>query len=272
MSLDWLDRAVTSSAYLWRLERVDGVALGFTSHDRDLVIDAFRYRAVPGMVPSTIALSDSLEVDNVEIAGVMTNAAITEADLEAGRWDGARLYISLVDWQQPEAEALPLICGEFGEITRSGESFTVEMLGAASFLDEPVAPVTSPTCRAEFGDRQCKLGLHRFQMEGAVVSASGEEIAIAALADSAADYIFGSLRFLDGPNCGLSHAIVDGQDNKVRLADPPTGPVAEGTRVMLTQGCNKNFATCRDRFANAVNFRGEPYLPGNDLLTRYPGA
>ena len=41
---------------------------------------------------------------------------------------------------------------------------------------------------------------------------------------------------------------------------------------MLTQGCNKNFATCRDRFANAVNFRGEPYLPGNDLLTRYPGA
>ena len=58
----------------------------------------------------------------------------------------------------------------------------------------------------------------------------------------------------------------------MRLADPPTGPVAEGARVMLTQGCNKNFATCRDRFANAVNFRGEPYLPGNDLLTRYPGA
>ena len=118
MSLGWLDRAVTSSAYLWRLERADGVALGFTSHDRDLVIDAFRYRAVPGMVPSTIALTDRVEVDNVEISGVMTNAAISEADLEAGRWDGARLYISLVDWEQPEAEALPLICGEFGEISR----------------------------------------------------------------------------------------------------------------------------------------------------------
>ena len=34
----------------------------------------------------------------------------------------------------------------------------------------------------------------------------------------------------------------------------------------------KLFATCRDRFANAQNFRGEPHLPGNDLLTRYPGA
>ena len=60
MSLDWLDRAVTTSAYLWRLERADGVALGFASHDRDLVINGFRYRAAPGMVPSSIALSDSL--------------------------------------------------------------------------------------------------------------------------------------------------------------------------------------------------------------------
>lgn len=272
MSLDWLDRAVTTSAYLWRLERADGVALGFTSHDRDLVIDAFRYRAVPGMVPSTIALTDSLEADNVEIAGVVTSAAITEADLDAGRWDGALLYISLVDWEQPEAEPLPLICGEFGEIIRSGDSFTVEMLGATSFLDEPVAPLTSPTCRAEFGDRQCKLGLHRFKTEGQVGEVSGDEIEIAALGDAAADYLFGSLRFLDGSNCGLSHAIVDGQDNIVRLADLPAQPVAAGTRVLLTQGCNKNFTTCRDRFANGVNFRGEPYLPGNDLLTRYPGA
>ena len=31
-------------------------------------------------------------------------------------------------------------------------------------------------------------------------------------------------------------------------------------------------ATCAGRFANAVNFRGEPHLPGMDLLTRYPGA
>lgn len=272
MSLDWLDREVTSSAYLWRLERADGVALGFTSHDRDLVIDALRYRAAPGMVPSTIALSDSLEADNAEIAGVMTSAAIADAELEAGRWDGARLHVSLVDWEQPEAEPLPLICGEFGEIVRSGEGFTVEMLGATSLLDEPVAPLTSPTCRAEFGDRQCKLSLHRYQREERIDAADGDRIEIAALGGMAADYIFGSLRFLGGPNCGLGFAIVGGQGNMVRLADMPVQPVAEGTGVLLTRGCDKNFATCRDRFANSVNFRGEPYLPGNDLLTRYPGA
>ncbi|AMO72773.1 DUF2163 domain-containing protein [Sphingorhabdus sp. M41] len=272
MSLDWLDRAVTTSAYLWRLERPDGIALGFTSHDRDLFVDAFRYRAAPGMVPSTIALSDSLDIDNVEISGVMTSAAIAESDLDAGRWDGALLYISLVDWEQPEAEPLPLICGEFGEIVRSGDSFTVEMLGATSFLDEPVAPLTSPTCRAEFGDRLCKLSLHRHQREGRIITVSADGIGVDGLNDTAADFAFGSLRFLDGPNCGLSYAIVDGEAAVVRLADRPAQPVVPGTRVLLTEGCNKNFATCRDRFANSINFRGEPYLPGNDLLTRYPGA
>lgn len=272
MSLDWLDRDVTSSAYLWRLERGDGVALGFTSHDRDLVIGGFRYRSAPGMVPSTIALTDSLEVDNAEIAGVLTSAAIAEADLEAGRWDGARLYVSLVDWEQAEAEPLPLICGEFGEITRSGGGFTVEMLGATSLFDEPVAPLTSPTCRAEFGDRQCKLSLHRHQREAQVVSSDGDELALTGADLMATDFIFGSLRFLEGTNCGLSHAIIDGQGQSVRLADLPAQPVLAGAHVLLTEGCNKNFSTCRDRFANSVNFRGEPYLPGNDLLTRYPGA
>lgn len=272
MSLDWLGRAVTTSTYLWRLERADGVALGFTSHDRDLVINAFRYRAAPGMVPSSIALSDGLEVDNVEIAGVMTSAAIAEADLEAGRWDGALLYISLVDWQQPEAEPLPLICGEFGEIVRSGDSFTVEMLGATSFFDEPVAPLTSPTCRAEFGDRQCQLSLHRYQRQGRVLSADGDAIAIEALGDAAGEFAFGALRFLDGRHCGLRYTIISGEAGVVRLADWPAQPVVPGAKVLLTEGCNKNFATCRDRFANSINFRGEPYLPGNDLLTRYPGA
>jgi uncharacterized phage protein (TIGR02218 family) len=38
------------------------------------------------------------------------------------------------------------------------------------------------------------------------------------------------------------------------------------------EGCDKRLETCRDRFANTLNFRGEPHLPGNDLLTRYPGS
>ena len=31
-------------------------------------------------------------------------------------------------------------------------------------------------------------------------------------------------------------------------------------------------ATCAARFGNAVNFQGEPFLPGNDMLAQYPVA
>ncbi|HKR91916.1 phage BR0599 family protein, partial [Novosphingobium sp.] len=35
--------------------------------------------------------------------------------------------------------------------------------------------------------------------------------------------------------------------------------------------CDHTLNTCAARFSNAANFRGEPFLPGNDLLVRYPG-
>ncbi|MEP2103207.1 MAG: DUF2163 domain-containing protein [Parasphingorhabdus sp.] len=272
MNLAWLDLPLTTSCYAWRLERVDGVALGFVSHDRDLVIDNLLYRAAPGMVPSTIALSDNLEMDSVDIEGVMTSGAIAEADLIAGRWNGARLHISLINWESREEEPLHLISGEFGEITRSGAAFRVEMLGATSFLDEAIAPLTSPTCRARLGDRQCKASLVTHQTEITLTQVTGGELKFADLQGRAADYIYGELRWLSGENCGLSFAIINGEGNAIRLADQPAQPVFVGDRVLLTAGCDKNFATCRDRFQNSINFRGEPYLPGNDLLTRYPGA
>ena len=56
------------------------------------------------------------------------------------------------------------------------------------------------------------------------------------------------------------------------LRDPPRIAIEAGARLWLTEGCDKRFETCWSRFANAINFRGEPHLPGNDLLTRYPGG
>lgn len=272
MSLAWLDRDLTTTAYTWRLDRNDGVSFGFTSHDRDIVIDNFRYRATPGMVPSSIALNDSLDVDSVEIEGVLSASAVSEEDLTAGRWNGARLQIELIDWESPNEESQHLISGEFGEIIKSGDSFRVEILGPTSFLDEAIVPSTSPTCRARFGDKQCKLSLHGHQRELKLSVQNGFEFQFAELEGTASDYAFGELRWLDGQNSGLSSAILKGEGNVIWLADLPTEPVMARDHALLTAGCDKNFATCRNRFANSLNFRGEPHLPGNDLLTRYPGA
>jgi uncharacterized phage protein (TIGR02218 family) len=265
-----LGEPVNTLAFCWRIERRDGVTIGLTSHDRDLVIGGLTYRAAPGMTPSAVRSGIGLEGEDSDVAGALTSDAICEADLMAGRWDGAALELRLTQWWEPGALWLLLARGEMGAVARKGEAFTAELLGAAVVLNEPVAPSTSPDCRAQLGDRACRVdmaGRRRIVRVDAVAEA---EVAVRGLAAGA--YAFGTLRWLNGANAGLVQAVVDNGAENVTLSDPPAFAVVAGARAMLTEGCDRQLATCAARFDNVRNFRGEPYLPGMDLLTRYPGA
>jgi len=82
----------------------------------------------------------------------------------------------------------------------------------------------------------------------------------------------GLLRWFGGANNGLEAAIAASEGAVVTLRTEPVFAPAIGDLIELIEGCDKSLSTCAGRFANAANFRGEPYLPGIDLLTRYPGA
>jgi uncharacterized phage protein (TIGR02218 family) len=269
----WLGHELTTLAFCWRLERRDGVAMGFTSHDRDLDVLGFRYRATPGMTPSAIVKSGGLDVDTLDVSGALSSEAITGRDLAAGRWDGARLRLLGVDWSNPDDAPLFLARGELGEIGTSDGAFTAELRGPAALLEAPVVEVTSPECRAELGDKRCRVDLalrSRVARVAAMVDTVTVDLDQAEPSGNA--YGYGQLRWIGGANSGLSSAILHSAGVRLSLREPPPETMAVGDGVMLVEGCDKIFATCRDRFANGENFRGEPYLPGVDLLTRYPGA
>jgi uncharacterized phage protein (TIGR02218 family) len=269
----WLDPALTTVALCWRLDRRDGLALGFTAHDRALVIDGLVYRAAPGMLPSAISLSDGFDVDTLDVSGALTSAAIRDADLACGRWDGARVRLFAVDWTQPEAGAVPLARGELGDVTIRDGAFSAELRGPTALLERPVIERTSPECRAELGDRRCRVAMAgRRRIARVTTVIDPVTLGLDATEPVTNAYGYGRLRWIDGPNSGLSGLIQFSVGPRITLRDPPAFAVTAGVRVELVEGCDKSFATCRDRFANAINFRGEPYLPGNDLLTRYPGA
>jgi uncharacterized phage protein (TIGR02218 family) len=83
---------------------------------------------------------------------------------------------------------------------------------------------------------------------------------------------FGTVRFLSGPANGERRTILAASGHQLTLRSAPVGEPSPGTAVEIVEGCDKTLSTCAGRFGNAANFRGEPHLPGNDLLTRYPGA
>jgi uncharacterized phage protein (TIGR02218 family) len=265
---NWLASDLTTLAFLWRLERRDGVALGFTSHDRDLVRGGLRYRATPGLVPSAIERSDGFEADSVELSGALTSDALSPQDLAAGRWDGASLWLSAVDWRDPAATPMPMVRGQLGTVDVEDDRFSAELRGPTDVFDVPVVEETAPACRASLGDKRCRVDLAPLQVMATIVAASGADVTLSVTAYDG-DYAFGSLRWIDGPNGGLSARIAANAGSTLSLREPPALPVTPGTRVMITQGCDRRFETCVTRFVNALNFRGEPHVPGNDLLTRY---
>lgn len=269
---DFLQPDLTTIAFCWRLVRRDGVALGFTTHDRDLGISGLVYRAAPGMLPSSIALSNGFDADNLDVAGALTSGAISERDLMAGRWDGASVNIFMVDWEAPEGEQVPLARGVLGDVSMSGNGFSAELHGPTALLDRPVVEQTSPECRAQLGDKRCRVDMAPRVLLTRIAAVVDETMFDLAEAAGGNAYGYGRVRWISGANSGLESAILSSAGTRLTLREPPPFAAEPGVLVEIAEGCDKSFAACTGRFRNGVNFRGEPHLPGMDLLTRYPGA
>jgi uncharacterized phage protein (TIGR02218 family) len=259
---------LTHLALCWRLVRRDGVALGFTSHDRPLLINGLLHAARPGINPSAVVLGDGLAVDDMEVAGALSAGSLTRAELLAGRWDGARLLLFLVDWRAPEAGWQWLAEGTLGDVAvgeGADAGFVAELAGAGAALGAAAVESCSPECRAELGDARCQISLRSRERIATVTQADGDRFMLADLVP--ADYEHGDIRVLDGASAGLSRRLLAAIDGW--LIPDEALALAPGDRLLVREGCDKRFVTCRDRFGNAVNFRGEPHVPGGDLLTRY---
>lgn len=271
MSALWLAAPLVAAAWCWRLERRDGMVLGLTSHDRDLVLGGLLYRAAPGMRPSSIEQNDRIEAQSIDLTGAISSAAIRAEDIAAGRWDGARLTLLIANWEVSGGDVLVVATGELGNIVQRGGAFSAELAGPLAGLDRPRVPVTTPTCRAALGDRQCRVALAPLTQTVLVTAVDGRNIAVdTALAEGA--FALGRLRWLDGALAGMETAIMAQEGMELLLADVPVTAPPLPARVRLRAGCDKRLETCAGRFDNAINFRGEAHLPGFDLLTRYPGG
>lgn len=267
---DALTADLTYLAVCWRVVRGDGVALGFTTHDRPLLVAGLRYESAPGMVPSAIVGNDDLEVDTMDVGGALTADCISGDDLAAGRYDDAAVTVFLVDWRAPDVGQQVLARGRIGEVVAgidADSGFVASLRGPTAALAITAVESYSPECRAELGDRRCGVAMRGRGV--LVVTAAGDGLNIATPNVALADFVDGRLRVLDGPAAGLDRRIVAFDDGRLEVDEPLQ--LAPGTRLRLWQGCDKRLATCSQRFANAVNFRGEPHVPGGDVLTRFGG-
>ena len=85
---------------------------------------------------------------------------------------------------------------------------------------------------------------------------------------------YGLAQWTSGDNDGVAMEISfsDPADGSINLFLEMPFAISVGDTLELQVGCDKLLSTCINKFDNVINFRGEPYVPGQDELLEYPDA
>lgn len=274
-----LAQGVTRLARCWRLTRRDGVIVAATEHDRDLLVNGTLFKTAAALDTGDLETAAGLAGDRASVSGALRIDAISEDALALGLWTGATVELLVADWAEPSV-FLALWRGEITGATRRGGAFQLDLAGPEHALARTIGRTVQRACDAALGDARCGVDLAApgLRAEVTVLSASSDLVVAVASPgsldpDSLRD---GMARVMTGRAAGWA-----GRIDRVRAVagghalhlDPPCPvPLAAGDSIVLTPGCDKRFATCRDRFANALNFRGCPLMPGEGAALSGPAA
>ncbi len=262
----------TTLATCWKVTRRDGAIFGFTDFDKDLTVDSLLYQARSGYTRSAIHTIANLAVDNLDIESAIDSETLSAADLRAGVWDGATVEIFLVNWANLANGKIILKRGTIGEVELKDTVFRAELRGLSQALSQQIVELYTPDCRADLGDTRCKINLTALTVTGAVTTVTDRRsFADSARGESVNHWNGGLLTWTSGANVGRKMEVKAFASSGVfTLFLPMPSIVAIGDNYSLRPGCDKKFSTCKDRYSNVKNFRGEPNVPGNDQVLAYP--
>ena len=263
----------TSLATCWKVTRKDGLIFGFTDFDRDLVVESVTYMAATGYTRSAIHTIANLAVDNLDIESALDSDILTAGDLRAGVWDGATVEIFLVNWANLANGKIILKRGTIGEVELQDVTFKAELRGLTQALSQQIVELYTPDCRADLGDSRCKVNLAALTVTGAVTDMTDRRsFEDSSRTEENAYWNGGLVTWTSGDNQGRRMEIKSFVAGAFTLYLPMESNIAVGDEYSLRPGCDKSFATCKARYNNVNNFRGEPHVPGNDQILNYPDA
>ncbi len=176
-----LETELTSLATCWELTRQDGTVFYFTDHDQDLIFDGNTYLAATGFTRSALETTSTLAVDNMELAGLLDSAVITEEDVRAGLFDYAALNSFIVNHEDPDSfSSIKLRSGFLGELTTTSEAgtFNSDFRGLSQNYSQNVGNLYQDTCRADFGDSRCGVVLEGAEVERTTAYAVGDVVSV----------------------------------------------------------------------------------------------
>lgn len=266
--------------------RTDGKVFAFTSHDLPLILDvrswgidstALMFDCKQGLSASGITSTSGFSVDNLEMTTLDDGSLFVREEVMAGLWQNAEYRLFRYRWDV----ALPTIAndveilmrGWLGEITLGAATLTLELRGLKQKLQQSLGMVSQKTCRSRLGATglaQCNRSLVDLT-HAATVTAVSDKRTFTINGGMPDDYFGeGLMTWNTGANAGLTQKVRShSAAGVVTLVLPMVLPIAVGDQLTAVAGCRKRLAEdCAGKFANAINFQGEPHRPNPDEITR----
>lgn len=264
---------------LWRVVCVDGSLYFFTDHDEDIIFSGDTYKASTGYTRTSISSSVALDVDQLQIEGLIDDVNIDEDDLRAGKFDFAFVEISIINYAVPADGIMILRQGYFGEVSLKDQMYIVELRGLSQLFSREVLYTFNADCSADLGDSRCTIDLSHsdFNSTKNVVTAvtDSQTFTVADLDNPVAPgtaWDFGYIEWSDGKNAGRKMEVKSWNNSTkvLTLFLPMPLTVEINDEFDIYVGCDKLVPTCKDVYDNLNNFRGFPFIPTVREILKYP--
>lgn len=145
-----------------------------------------------------------------------------------------------------------------------GVEFEATVTGAAG----TTMPVFNPTIGAlttDGGQVWKAVTPNHVFLDTVAVDATNSSTLVLTNVDKPDDWFaWGVLRILTGENAGMAVEPISWNNTTktLKLAMPLPAQTVAGTLVQISTGCDRSRKTCKAKFNNLLNFRGEPDIPG----------
>lgn len=142
-----------------RIVRLDGTTIGLTNHVEDISLGGVTYLTGAAYTPTAHSANIQYEPGVVDVEGILAIAGVARADIEAGLFDFASVYIFQTDYTDPVVDEHPLFAGRWGKVEIREGRYLTQFHSLKDHLAQPIGRTYTPSCTATFGDANCGVRL-----------------------------------------------------------------------------------------------------------------
>lgn len=264
-------------ADVYTLELKSGLRTYATNIDVDVLANGLTYKSGAPLFSRTATRSSvGVEVDEmtVTVAYKSTDtigSAFWRDAARVGVLDGATIKVErayFTDWALPALGVVHIFEGGVADIESGMNEITIHVKSATEVFNTMLPrSLYQSTCRnLLFDAATCTVNKAAYTTNATVASAANKANFTAATGKPAGYFANGYVLWTSGANAGLTGSIKSFDGTTFILNAPLLFTPAVTDGFIAYAGCDRLLGTCKAKFNNSANFRGEPFTPKPETM------